>query len=235
MTSFWLTLGCALPLLALAGRDRARRGYALLFVVVLLLYLLLPALAGPLAPPRPLPGGAWSAVPWLRQLLSLALLVAIALWLMRALGFSHDELGLTVAQRPGAWRASLAVALPVLAIHFLTLWLAPGSPPLAPLHVWLYQATLPGLVEEIAFRGLLLALADRAAPPARRWLGAPLGWGALVVTLVFWMLHGLSLTTALAVLPAALLYVWLRARSGSLLLPVMAHNLWNLLILAAAI
>jgi membrane protease YdiL (CAAX protease family) len=30
------------------------------------------------------------------------------------------------------------------------------------------------------------------------------------------------------VLPAALLYLWLRARTGSLALPILVHNLWNL-------
>jgi membrane protease YdiL (CAAX protease family) len=235
MSSVGLTLGLALLLLPLAWRDPARRGYALLFVAVLALYLLLPAVAGPLGPPRPLPGGGWSAAPWLRQLLSLALLAAIALWLTRTLGFSRAELGLTGAQQPGAWRVGLAVTVSTLAIHFFVLKLLPGQPPPAPLEVWLYQATLPGLVEELAFRGVLLALADRATPPAWRGFGAPLGWGAAVVTLVFWTLHGPSLASALAILPPALLYLWLRARSGSLLLPVLAHNLWNLLILAAAL
>jgi membrane protease YdiL (CAAX protease family) len=35
------------------------------------------------------------------------------------------------------------------------------------------------------------------------------------------------------VLPAALLYLWLRARSGSLVLPILVHNLWNLSVYAA--
>jgi membrane protease YdiL (CAAX protease family) len=50
----------------------------------------------------------------------------------------------------------------------------------------------------------------------------------VVVTLVFVALHGLRWGTLVGVLPAALLYLWLRLRTGSLALPVLVHNAWNL-------
>ncbi len=226
-------LAAALLLPALAWRDPARRGYALLFVALLALYLLLPAFAGPLRAPVPLPDATWTAAPWLRQAVTLALLAVAALWLIRTLGFTRAELGLTFAQRPGSLVPCVVVALLAVAANYAVSSLSSFRLPPVPLEVWLYQATAPGLVEELAFRGVLLALADHAMPPVRTVVGAPLGWGALVVTLVFWALHGFSLGTALGVLPAALLYAWLRARSGSLLLPVLAHNLWNLSVFAA--
>jgi uncharacterized protein len=83
-------------------------------------------------------------------------------------------------------------------------------------------------VEESLFRGVLLALLDRAFVGRRSVFGAPIGWGGVVVTLVFLALHGFSVGTLLGVLPAALLYLWLRARTGSLVLPIVVHNLWNL-------
>jgi membrane protease YdiL (CAAX protease family) len=96
------------------------------------------------------------------------------------------------------------------------------------LETWLYQASVPGLVEESLFRGVLLALLDRAFSARCRFAGADFGYGALVVTALFGLLHGFQLGTLLGVWPAALLYLWLRARTGSLLVPVLAHNLWNL-------
>jgi hypothetical protein len=98
---------------------------------------------------------------------------------------------------------------------------------------WMFLATMPGLVEEFAFRGVLLAAAERAWPAARFVGGARISAGALLLTLAFVALHGLAPVTVLSVLPASLLYLWLRVRSGSLLLPIVAHNLWNIAILAA--
>lgn len=121
-----------------------------------------------------------------------------------------------------------------LAALLLNLLLMAGSSfrlPAVPTETWLFQASLPGLVEETVFRGVLLALADRAlAPRWPRWNvgGAPIGPGGLWVTLLFVALHGASVHTLTGVLPAALLYLWLRARTGSLVAPILAHNAWNL-------
>ena len=101
---------------------------------------------------------------------------------------------------------------------------APVSP-----ETWLYQTMLPGLVEETIFRGVLLALLDRAFLARSLVFGAPLGWGGVVVTLGFVLLHSLTASSLLAVSPPAVLYLWLRARTGSLALPMLVHNGWNVL------
>jgi membrane protease YdiL (CAAX protease family) len=43
----------------------------------------------------------------------------------------------------------------------------------------------------------------------------------------FVALHGLRPGLLAGVLPAALLYLWLRERTGSLLAPIAAHLAWN--------
>jgi membrane protease YdiL (CAAX protease family) len=57
--------------------------------------------------------------------------------------------------------------------------------------------------------------------------------GAALLTAAFVGLHGFGVGILVSVLPGALLYLWLRLRTGSLLLPIVAHNLWNLTVLAA--
>ena len=49
-----------------------------------------------------------------------------------------------------------------------------------------------------------------------------------MVTAAFVLLHGVRPGLLFGVAPAALLYLWLRARSGSLAPPIIAHSLWNL-------
>lgn len=138
------------------------------------------------------------------------------------------EMGFTWTQRPGSARPALWVAAAALSLNVLVMNLSSFRLAGVPLETWLYQATLPGLVEESLFRGVLLALLDRAFVGRKCVFGAPIGWGGVVVTLVFLALHGLSLGTLLGVLPAALLYLWLRVRTRSLVLPIVVHNLWNL-------
>jgi membrane protease YdiL (CAAX protease family) len=87
---------------------------------------------------------------------------------------------------------------------------------------------LAAVIEELVFRGLILALADRAHPPRWNLWGAPIGIGGLVLTAAFVALHGMRPGLLLGVAPAAILYLWLRARTGSLLAPIAAHVLWNL-------
>jgi len=57
--------------------------------------------------------------------------------------------------------------------------------------------------------------------------------GAALLTAAFVGLHGFGVGMLVSVLPGALLYLWLRLRTGSLLVPIVAHNLWNLTVLAA--
>ena len=89
------------------------------------------------------------------------------------------------------------------------------------------------LIQHTLLGGVLLALADRAFTARRAVLGISVGWGGVVVTLVFLALHGVTVGTLLGVLPAALLYLWLRVRTGSLIAPIVVHNLWNLSVYAA--
>jgi membrane protease YdiL (CAAX protease family) len=213
-----------LVVLAVAWRQPVRRALVLAFIATLLLYLAVRALPELLFDERPL-GEHWN---WTGELLALAGVLLLARQLVRSADFSWREFGLTCAQRAGSLRPGLLVAGGVLAANYVLMSFSRFRISAVPLETWLYQASLPGLVEETVFRGVLLALADRVFVP--RWSpgGASFGWGAVLVTWVFVALHGFSAHTLTGVLPAALLYLWLRVFTGSLVLPIVAHNAWNL-------
>jgi uncharacterized protein len=224
-----LTLAVALLLVVPGAFRRAARGWLIAYLATLALCLGLLALPALLPGERVL-GDRWN---WGGQLLSLAGALWVAWLLARKAHVAPREMGFTWAQRPGSVRPALWVSAAALSgnvsLMNLSSFRLPGVPP----ETWLYQATMPGLVEEVLFRGVLLALLDRAFGTRRVVFGAPVGWGGVVVTLVFLALHGISLGTLLGVLPAALLYLWLRARTGSLVLPIVVHNLWNLSVYVA--
>lgn len=110
----------------------------------------------------------------------------------------------------------------------------------------LFQATMPGLQEELLFRGVLFALLDQSFRRRRRLWGADVGWSLPVTAALFALVHGVGLVAGQVVLdPAALAFTavlglvlgWARARCGSIWPCVVLHNTWNLLgaLVAAAL
>lgn len=172
-------------------------------------------------------GGEWN---WQGKLLALGATLAIAA--LPAFGWRAS--GLTLAPAPG----SLKAAIPVGALYcafFVGLALAfPGDKPDA--ETAAFQLTMPGIEEETFYRGLLLLALDRAFIGRQRWLGVDWGWGAVLSCLLFGLAHAFgfsdggfsfdAITMALTALPA-LIAVWLRLRTGSVLLPILLHNFGN--------
>ena len=99
-----------------------------------------------------------------------------------------------------------------------------------------FQLTMPGLDEELFYRGVLLLMLNEAFGKPVRILGAWMGWGAVLSSLAFGLTHALGYadggftfepllmaTTSVS----ALLLVWLREKTGSVLLPILLHNYGN--------
>lgn len=172
-------------------------------------------------------GGDWN---WQGKLLALGATLIIA-----ALpAFGWRRCGLTLSQKPG----SLKAAIPVVAIYcafFVAIAVAfPGGETDA--EATAFQLTMPGLEEEPFYRGILLFALDRAFTGRKRFLGVDWGWGAALSCFLFGMAHAFGfsdgqfsfdgMTMALTAIPS-FLAVWLRLRTGSVLLPVVMHNFGN--------
>lgn len=99
-----------------------------------------------------------------------------------------------------------------------------------------FQLTMPGLEEEPFYRGILLFALYKAFAGRARFLGVEWSWGAVLSSLLFGMTHSFGYSDgqfsldptimALTTLPS-FLAVWLRLRTGSLLLPILVHNFGN--------
>ena len=214
--------GLALAVLLIAafaaraeGRMWARRAVALLA-----LYLIALALAGWLLP------ASWAA--WGSAVAAFAVLLTAQPFI--ALGvLKPAEIGLT-APRAGTMRVVvLAVGLALLLN--VVVMIVRGAAPVRLAGTAVAAVLVAAVLEELVFRGVLLALLDRALPQRWRIAGAYIGWGGVALTLSFVALHGLRPGLLLGVMPAALLYLWLRERTGSLLAPIAAHVAWNLSVL----
>ena len=163
---------------------------------------------------------------------AMAVLLSLAVASLPMIGWRRAGLTLKQDRRglPGALVLSgLLVALFLgLALYF------PGQG--FDLDSLAFQLTMPGLDEEIFYRGVLLLMLNEAFGRPVRVLGAPIGWGAALTALAFGLTHALGYqdggftfdwapmaTTGLA----GLLLVWLREKTGSVLLPVLLHNYGN--------
>jgi uncharacterized protein len=91
------------------------------------------------------------------------------------------------------------------------------------------QLVVIALPEEAFFRGYLQSSLDRAWPPRWRILGADLGPGWLLSAAIFAVGHVLTIRhpARLAVFFPALVFGWLRKRSGGVGAPIVFHAACN--------
>lgn len=172
-------------------------------------------------------GGRWN---WQGKLIALGATLAVA----GLSSFGWRRSGLTFSQKPG----SLEAAVPIVALYcafFLAIALAfPGDE--ADAQTTAFQLAMPGLEEEPFYRGVLLFALDRAFTGRKRVLGVDCGWGAVLSCFLFGMAHAFGFSKggfsfdpiimALTAIPS-FLAVWLRLRTGSVLLPIAVHNFGN--------
>lgn len=226
-----IAVAAVAPLIAIAmwsSRSRAWRPLVAFVVLFALddLVLLLP-------PMGPFEALQWN---WQGKLLELIWVLALAA-LVR--GLSLRDIGATAPLRPG-WRApTLVVGAATLALP-LAFVVALGARDQLTVEGWWFQATMPGLAEELVYRGVFLSLFDRAFGRPWRIAGADVGWGAIVVAVVFAAVHAINVdrSGALHVEPlfavgpfiGSLLAGWARARLGSLVPLILIHNASNLVI-----
>lgn len=94
----------------------------------------------------------------------------------------------------------------------------------------LNQLIVIAIPEELFFRGYLLGRLEERWPSRARFLGAPVGWALLVSSVLFALGHLVVVPSLprLAVFFPALVFGWMRARTGSIAAGAAFHALCNL-------
>lgn len=172
-------------------------------------------------------GGEWN---WQGKLAAFAATIAIAA--LPAFGFRR--IGLTLSHMPESLKASVPVAVAYCAFFVVIGLLFPAEQ--ASAEDIAFQLTMPGLEEEPFYRGTLLFALDHAFRGRKQFLGVDWGWGAVLSCVLFGLAHALgysdgrfsfdAMTMALTGIPS-FIAIWLRLRTGSLLLPILLHNFGN--------
>jgi membrane protease YdiL (CAAX protease family) len=167
---------------------------------------------------------------WQGKLLALAATLIIA-----ALpNFGWRRSGLTIAQAKGSLGSCVPVAILYCVFFAVLAHFFPSDSPSR--ETIAFQLTMPGLEEEPFFRGILLLALDQAFRGRIRLLGVDWGWGAVLSCALFGLAHAFGFsqshfhfdlsTMALTALPS-FIAVWLRLRTGSVVIPILLHNFGN--------
>lgn len=177
-----------------------------------------------------LPEIAWGDYNWQGKILALAISLAVA----AHPAFGWRRSGVTLNQGDEAVRSTMIVIAASLLLFAILSLLLPNDPYSA--ETLAFQASMPGLEEEIFYRGTLLLALNMAFTARRRTAGVDIGWGALIATLAFGMAHGVEfndgvfepdwIAMAISGIPALIL-LWVRERTGSVLWPIILHNAAN--------
>lgn len=179
--------------------------------------------------PHLIPPTEWN---WQGKVLALAATLVIAS--LPAFGWRRS--GLTLAQAKGSLKSAIPVALLYCLLPIALMYLTPDNGRAATPETFAFQLTMPGFEEEPFYRGILLLALDRAFTARVKLLGVEWGWGAVLSCALFGLAHAFGfsqgrfsfdpLTMALTALPS-FVAVWLRLRTGSVLIPVLLHNYGN--------
>jgi len=180
-----------------------------------------------LVPELQIPGTGWN---WTGKILSVifsCLVLAFSPWL-------RQNAGLRWRQSPGSIRWSLISFFACFGIAFATNFHRAAAT--FSRETVLFQMFMPSLDEELAYRGIAMALLEKAFHQSPMSCRLRYGWAALILSLVFGLGHAISTAGGQIVfllLPFLLITLYasmvamVRTRSGSLLWPMLCHSAWN--------
>lgn len=167
---------------------------------------------------------------WSAKLYSI-LFVLILLILLKKI-ITLDDIGLKFKQNKNSLLFSLLLTL-IIFIVASTLALLSVKKPFDT-NTLLFTAIMPGLNEELIYRGLLLGLLNKIFEKRFKLFATNFGWGAILTSLVFGLLHGFSLSNSyqfqfdlITIFFTGIygfIYALIKERSGSLVFPIIAHS-----------
>jgi membrane protease YdiL (CAAX protease family) len=231
-----LTLACAIPVVLIAIWHSRTHRWGLLLLVASLVVLDVALLGIPR-----LDGFQHRHWSWQESLLTAAwpfLLVALVP------GISLASIGVTSRFRAGWLRPSIVAGLLALAVPAVFFVL--GARKKLDGEGWAFLLIMPGLAEELVFRGVYQSLLNRVFGKPWRLANAEYGWGLIVTAILFAGPNGLVnvdsqlhirivLPRAIAPLMLSVVSGWVRERSDNVWPSVVGHNLSNVVIPIASL
>ncbi len=145
--------------------------------------------------------------------------------------FPLKDYFLTFKQKNKFLRNGVIIITSILIIQILLAFFAPNKP--LNLDTLFFQFSMPGINEEIAYRGIMLGLLTKVLKNKNLILNSSV-W---VTAILFGLAHGFSLSNEFSIafniqpflrtMIYGLIWGWITIKSGSILLVLISHNLGN--------
>lgn len=151
--------------------------------------------------------------------------------------FKLNDYFLTFKQNPVFLKKGVAIVALLLIIGSVTSYIY-STPKEWNLETILFQLTMPGIDEEIAYRGIMMGLLTQVLKPGIR-LSKHLQFNPsiLITAILFGFAHGFFITDSYSIvfkvypvlrtMILGYIWGWITIKSGSVLLALISHNLGN--------
>lgn len=174
-------------------------------------------------------GGNWN---WTGKILGI---IGSITFLLIYKKFKLKDYYLTLEQDKSFIKKGILVVTLLLVLQIIQ-GLLTGSPKEWSMETFLFQLTMPGIQEEIAFRGIMMGLLVKILKPSSKSIFHP---AIIITSILFGMAHGLILNDSLIpsfrlfpfinTMILGIIWGWITLKSGSVLLAVISHNLGNVI------
>lgn len=150
--------------------------------------------------------------------------------------FTLSDYHLTFHQNKGFFRKGVLIIVLILVVQSIFSLIINTSKDWNT-ETFFFQLTMPGIDEELAFRGIMLGLLIKILKPSSKTIFHP---AILVTFILFGLVHGLFLNESYEptfrsypffnTMILGIIWAWITMKSGSILLALVSHNLANVVI-----
>lgn len=229
----WLLVMLPIFILAFFKSEKGNLKFLLLFIAIFLADTYLQIFSKQL-----IPDFLGLKFAWLGKFLSLVLSLSVIYFVnkdeRKAIGFT------TSTNSKSQIKYGVLVFLGFLTFDFIFKFILFPKGSAFDWETFAFQATMPGLTEELLFRGIYLWIFDKVFLPNWNFKGIQVGWSFVIVTLLFGVAHGIILTSdyqfkfdlitiVYLTLISSLSVGILRKFSGNLIYPILGHNVINVM------
>lgn len=228
----WLLVMSPIFIIAFFGSKKGNLKYLFLFLIIFLVDNYIQLLNKQLLPDFGL------KFAWFGKFLSLAISLSVIYFVGNN---DRKEIGFTTSTNTKSQvKFGILVFIGFLLFDFVFKFILFPKGETFDLETFAFQATMPGLTEEILFRGIYLWIFDKVFLPNWNYRGIQFGWSFIIVTLLFGVAHGVVLTSdyqfkfdiitiVYLTLISSLSLGILRKFSGNLIYSIVGHNVINVM------